>query len=764
MLFGAGYATAQDRLFLMDALRHTAEGRSAELLGAARGQGRPTQLGDQDFSPAELDRAVRRPARRLGPEGAQGKQDILDYVDGINAYIERRRQRPDQAARRVPGARRLAAAVDARRHRRAGDLLVGQFTVQRRRRAPAGRGARRVQAALRQEAGATVYDDFRRAEDPEAPVVAKRPFNSDRPGPVPGGQRRCPTAARSSRATRSSPARAPTRPRGACAALPAWARTLATNGLACISRRPTRVLVTGAHSVSGHPLARMGPQVGYYSPEILVEQELHGPGIDVSGMTFPGGSPYPLIGHGIDFAWTGTTANGDTRDTFAEELCNPDGSPATPQSTHTSTRASASRSRRATSSSRRRSRRPPGAAADDHAAHDAQRARPGQPLRDRERQADRADQRQGAQLPQPARACCPSSAWPRTASTTPRRSRAPCATSPARRTGSTSTTSTSRGSTRACSRATPRAPTSTCRSAAPAPTTGAATCRRRVNPRATDPEEGLRASWNNKEARGWRSAPPARSPSARCSARSCSSARCGSRSSAASSTSRTWPGSRCRRRRPTCAARRSFSWMRRASIGKRARRRHAPSLLALLNDWRKRGSHRLDADGDGNYDDSPAVALMDAWWPRLVRGIFQPALGPGVVEAVSKSTSSTRGPTSTSSSTAGGATCRRTCARSSSARCAASSRGATAAAARWRAVAPCSSPTLRDAAADVRSRLGQDPAGWKVATLCPTDATPLACDEIVPITAGAVATPAIPFHNRGTFHQAVEVQGRRPTG
>src|SRR5204862_1647315 len=59
-------------------------------------------------------------------------------------------------------------------------------------------------------------------------------------------------------------------------------------------------------------------------------------------------------------------------------------------------------------------------------------------------------------------------------------------------------------------------------------------------------------------------------------------------------------------------------------------------LLALLNDWRKRGSHRLDADGDGNYDDSPAIALMDAWWPRLVKGIFQPALGAGVVEAVSK--------------------------------------------------------------------------------------------------------------------------------
>ena len=60
--------------------------------------------------------------------------------------------------------------------------------------------------------------------------------------------------------------------------------------------------------------------------------------------------------------------------------------------------------------------------------------------------------------------------------------------------------------------------------------------------------------------------------------------------------------------------------------------------------------------------------------------------------------------------------------------------------------------TLADAAAVAPSR---------VATKCPTDQQPLTCDEIVPITAGAIATPAIPFHNRGTFHQAVEVGGSR---
>ena len=35
----------------------------------------------------------------------------------------------------------------------------------------------------------------------------------------------------------------------------------------------------------------MGPQVGYYSPQIFSEYELHGGGIDAEGVSFPGASP-----------------------------------------------------------------------------------------------------------------------------------------------------------------------------------------------------------------------------------------------------------------------------------------------------------------------------------------------------------------------------------------------------------------------------------------------------------------------------------------
>jgi acyl-homoserine lactone acylase PvdQ len=92
------------------------------------------------------------------------------------------------------------------------------------------------------------------------------------------------------------------------------------------------LLVRGDKTEDGQPIAVMGPQVGYWMPQILMEQDLHclgncggGPDIDAEGATFPGVSLYVLLGHGPDFAWSATSAGQDIIDTFAEPLCNTDG-------------------------------------------------------------------------------------------------------------------------------------------------------------------------------------------------------------------------------------------------------------------------------------------------------------------------------------------------------------------------------------------------------------------------------------------------------
>ena len=68
----------------------------------------------------------------------------------------------------------------------------------------------------------------------------------------------------------------------------------------------------------------MGPQVGYYMPQILMEEDLHGPGIDARGASFPGVNLYVELGHGRDYAWSATTSTSDNVDTFAEVLCGGD--------------------------------------------------------------------------------------------------------------------------------------------------------------------------------------------------------------------------------------------------------------------------------------------------------------------------------------------------------------------------------------------------------------------------------------------------------
>jgi hypothetical protein len=85
------------------------------------------------------------------------------------------------------------------------------------------------------------------------------------------------------------------------------------------------LLISAKDSADGHPLAVMGPQVAYYSPEILMEEDIHGPGIDAAGAAFPGVNLYVELGHGTDYAWSATSADQNIVDTFAVPLCNPAG-------------------------------------------------------------------------------------------------------------------------------------------------------------------------------------------------------------------------------------------------------------------------------------------------------------------------------------------------------------------------------------------------------------------------------------------------------
>ena len=84
------------------------------------------------------------------------------------------------------------------------------------------------------------------------------------------------------------------------------------------------LLVGRNRSTNGHPLFVAGPQVGHFYPQLLLELDLHGGGIDARGAAFPGISFYVLLGRGKDYAWSLTSSTSDLIDDYAEELCGDD--------------------------------------------------------------------------------------------------------------------------------------------------------------------------------------------------------------------------------------------------------------------------------------------------------------------------------------------------------------------------------------------------------------------------------------------------------
>ena len=238
------------------------------------------------------------------------------------------------------------------------------------------------------------------------------------------------------------------------------------------ARASNALLIGRRRSATGHPLAVMGPQLGYFYPELFMEVDAHGGGIDVRGGVLPG-LPYVLIGRGPDYAWSATSANNDNTDQFLEELCNQDGTPATRSSDHYMYMGIC------------RPMKDFFAARSGATVHRARAA--GQLQGDGARAGERARSRSRAS-PTRSPTCAPragASRPPASSATRSTRGSTRSGTSAGRprasaspSTCSTSTTGTSRSSPRAACRSGRPARTRACRRSARARTTGAASCGR----------------------------------------------------------------------------------------------------------------------------------------------------------------------------------------------------------------------------------------------------------------------------------------------
>ena len=92
------------------------------------------------------------------------------------------------------------------------------------------------------------------------------------------------------------------------------------------------VVDAAGHSADGHPIAVFGPQVSYFAPRILMQEDLHSPSYDAEGASFPGTGLVEL-GRGEDYAWSATSAGSDLIDQRLELICNPNGGQVPPTGT-----------------------------------------------------------------------------------------------------------------------------------------------------------------------------------------------------------------------------------------------------------------------------------------------------------------------------------------------------------------------------------------------------------------------------------------------
>ncbi|MGN6250209.1 MAG: penicillin acylase family protein [Marmoricola sp.] len=337
--FGAGYAQAEDRLFLMDVLRHYGEGTLASFLGSSCEfeQMDHDELLLAPYTPARAKAQIDAMVRRNGATGQLARTMLENYVAGVNAYIQKATTDPSLLPADYVAAVGLPQSWSTYDVVAIAGLIGGIFGR--------GGGAETADANLLQylrhryggRAGTQAYRQLNHADDRLAPTtVTDKVFDYDLPTgrvnhaltalpdyrkPLTGG----PDVG--SACSSSAPA-APALPGGVPLSAADRMRLLAGNIAHALNVMPKHMsnalVVNGSHTRSGHPVAVFGPQVSYFAPQILSLEEIQSPHYSAEGASFPGTGLVEL-GRGQDYAWSATSAGSDVIDQRVEKVCNPDG-------------------------------------------------------------------------------------------------------------------------------------------------------------------------------------------------------------------------------------------------------------------------------------------------------------------------------------------------------------------------------------------------------------------------------------------------------
>jgi penicillin amidase len=365
--FGVGYAVAQDRLFLMDAVRRTGAGTLAELTGCG---GVPADV--QQRIVGYTDAEYQAMFERLSPDA---RDAVLGYVDGANAWRAAVLQDPGK----LPAEYALLTSVPAEFTVK--DVLAAGVYITRFVAAEGGNEFLNIRMLKALEAAYGSRDEAKKAfqdmtwlEDGKAAVSVPRSVGSfsNQPEPAagreavfsqmadwalalpetiwkgPGTGHSAPPfpcsqpslamrpggagdlGAREVQLARAVTGAAPARPRARARSQAAQARAAQQTARSIVlALQELRAYLHGgsmAYAIGptrtrdGGTLMVSGPQLGYSYPLLLVEYEIHGAGYHARGTSVPI-LPTVGIGYTEHAAWGLTTGYSKTIDSFIETIC-----------------------------------------------------------------------------------------------------------------------------------------------------------------------------------------------------------------------------------------------------------------------------------------------------------------------------------------------------------------------------------------------------------------------------------------------------------
>lgn len=316
--FGAGWAIASGRFAFLEALRTIGRGGVIESLTSTKapGGGAKPQI---NYTDEELRSGLDELFAEAGEDEADLRAGLGGYVEGINAWLEVNRTRLPWNFQLPFGLGRLADPKPWRDVDVAAAAVVinDVFGVGGGGELGSARTLRTLREQLGDEVGMALYEDLR-TPDPGATThtdtVTPYPKYAKEAGDEPTGERGDVDSASIAMPDASTPVAESDMP-----------------------RRPSMsnyIVLGGERTATGRPILIGGPQMGYWSPEIVMEAVVSTPDFQARGIAVPGLGPVLIAGRTAEYAWTPTSGGTDATDVRAEELCEPDGGTPTRDSRH----------------------------------------------------------------------------------------------------------------------------------------------------------------------------------------------------------------------------------------------------------------------------------------------------------------------------------------------------------------------------------------------------------------------------------------------